>query len=333
MIPLTILTGFLGAGKTTLLNRILTSDHGLRVAVLVNDFGSVNVDAELVVGIEDNVIRLANGCTCCTLRDDLVATVVETINRPERPEYILLEASGVADPGGIVMAFNSPSLAEEIRLDSVACLVDADEVFAYPEQPWVNQLKLLQIAFADMVVLNKVSLAGPAKVNAAHEWIDEHFNDIRVFETDFAEVPDELLLGVGQFDVTRSGLNPDPPVNDEPTVRGTGEPLNLEAIPNAAHPDFDTWTYTTDEPMSLDLLEKSAANLPGTVFRCKGIINSDEYPLRAAALQVVSRRVDVSLLDPWKRTPTTQVVVIAAPGTIDATAMQDIFDACVAELH
>jgi G3E family GTPase len=124
-IPVTILTGFLGAGKTTLLNRILNGNHGLRVAVLVNDFGTINIDAELVVGVESNVISLANGCICCTIRDDLIATVLETIDRPERPEYILLEASGVAEPTGIAMTFNNPRFRERIRLDSILCVVDA----------------------------------------------------------------------------------------------------------------------------------------------------------------------------------------------------------------
>ena len=101
-VPLTILTGFLGAGKTTLLNRILTGDHGLRVGVLVNDFGSINIDAELVVGVEGNTISLANGCVCCELRDDLVESVASLLARPEVVEYVLLEASGVADPGGIL---------------------------------------------------------------------------------------------------------------------------------------------------------------------------------------------------------------------------------------
>src|SRR5271165_6526773 len=100
-VPITILTGFLGAGKTTLLNRILTGNHGLRVGVLVNDFGSINIDAELVVGVKDNMISLSNGCVCCQIRDDLVASVTTLLARPESIGYILLEASGVADPAGI----------------------------------------------------------------------------------------------------------------------------------------------------------------------------------------------------------------------------------------
>ena len=129
-VPMTILTGFLGAGKTTLLNRILNGNDGLKIAVLVNDFGAINIDAQLVVGVENNVISLANGCICCTVRDDLVATVMETINRAERPEYILLEASGVAEPSSVAMTFNNPVFRESIRLDSILCVVDAEQVFA-----------------------------------------------------------------------------------------------------------------------------------------------------------------------------------------------------------
>ncbi|MDQ1249077.1 MAG: hypothetical protein QG597_3451 [Actinomycetota bacterium] len=274
--------------------------------MLVNDFGSVNIDAALIVGIEDNVVSLANGCTCCSLRDDLVATVIDTINRPERPELIVLEASGIADPGGITMAFTTPRLRDRIRLDSVTCVVDADSVFAHSEHPEVNQLKLLQIAFSDMVVLNKVDLAGPERVAAVRRWIDEHFNNIRVIETTFADVPTEILLSAGRLDPAAA------PPDD-----------------HRDHPTFDTWTYDTDAALSLPLLEDALRRLPGTVFRCKGIVRSKEEPDRPSIVQVVCRRVDITPGEGWRAEPRTRLVVISAPGSVKADELAALVDSCV----
>ncbi len=206
-VPITILTGFLGAGKTTLLNRILTGNHGLRVGVLVNDFGSINIDVELVVGVDGNMMTLSNGCVCCQIRDDLIEAVVALLARPESIEYILLEASGVADPAGIFATFSDANLRDRIRLDSVICVVDADQAFAHPEYPPLMELKLLQVGFADMLILNKVDLAGPEQVARVRAWLDEHFNRLRIVETNYCEVPYEILLGVGRFDPARVGLN------------------------------------------------------------------------------------------------------------------------------
>jgi G3E family GTPase len=327
-VPVTILTGFLGAGKTTLLNRILNADHGLRVAVLVNDFGAINIDAELVVGVQDDVISLANGCVCCTIRDDLLETVVRTVNRPEAPEYILLEASGVADPSGIAMTFVDPKLRERIRLDSITCVVDADQVFAYPEYPAVGQLKLRQIAFADMMILNKADLAGPAQVKKVRAWIDGHFGRLRIVETSYCDVPLEILLSVGRFDPIRSGSDRQALEHDGCADANCRDERHGHDYDHST--TFNTWSYETTRPLSLEALREAARKLPENVYRAKGVVHTSDAPDRRAVLQVVGKRVDVTLESEWgNRTPRTQIVAIGADDGIDTRLMEEIFASCV----
>jgi G3E family GTPase len=238
-VPVTILTGFLGAGKTTLLNRILNGDHGLRVAVLVNDFGSINIDTKLIVGVEDNAISLANGCVCCNIRDDLVETVEMVIDRPENPEYILLEASGVADPSGIAFTFIQPNFRDRIRLDSIISIVDADQIFADPEYPAVQELKLRQIGFSDMVILNKIDLVDETRLREVRDWIDSRMNRVRIVEAVHCDVPLEILLGVGRFEAQQLAEDADNH-DHESDHRNT----------------FSTWSYESEQPFSLEVLNE-----------------------------------------------------------------------------
>ncbi|MGE5171981.1 MAG: CobW family GTP-binding protein [Rudaea sp.] len=305
--PVTILTGFLGAGKTTLLNRILNGTHGLRVAVLVNDFGAINIDAELVVGVEGSVVSLANGCICCTIRDDLVSTVLDTIGRREKPQYILLEASGVAAPAGIAMTFNAAELRDRLRLDGILCVVDAEQVFAAPE---TLELKTFQMACADIVILNKVDLVTRADVDRIRAWLDGRFHRYRLLEATRCDVAAEVLLSVGRLD----GVDPH---------EGHEHNGHVSA--------FETWSFETEAPLSIAALREAASRLPARVYRAKGIVYAAEAPDRRVVLQVVGRRVDISLAEAWgERVPRTRVVAIGAPGAIAGETLRGIFEPCSA---
>lgn len=316
-IPITLLTGFLGAGKTTLLNRILTGDHGLRVGVLVNDFGDINIDAALVEGVEENTISLANGCICCEIRDDLVASLEDLLTRTDAIDYVIIEASGVAEPSGIAMTFLDQRYERLLRLDSITCLVDAEGIFADGDNDALNMLKLRQIAFADMVVLNKTDLVSSEHVEVIRDWIGLHMQRVRIVEATRGEVPLEILLSVGRFD-----------------------PANLANLSNndalvpssSASKLFAAWSYESELPMSLDALRIMVRkNLPGSVYRCKGIVYSADNPGVRYALQVVGRRTEITELDEWKgRTPSTRIVAIGSKD-LDTSSLTVLFEGCTME--
>ena len=319
-VPVTLLTGFLGSGKTTLLNRILNGQHGLRVGVLVNDFGAINIDAQLVDGVEENTISLTNGCVCCEIRDDLVNSLEQLLTREEFIDYVILEASGVADPEGIVMTFLDQRYARLMRLDSITCIIDAEAVFRDGDNEALNMLKLRQIAFADLVLLNKVDLVSRDHVEVIREWVDQHINRIRIVEAEQCDVPLEILLAAGRFD----------PAN---TISGHAEEHDHAADhhhgPFTAGDIFDTWSYTSDEPFSIEAIQEMVRReLPASIYRCKGILYAAEFPEKRFALQAVGRRAEIVELGGWgDREPRSQIIAIGS--SIDHQMLSRMFDGCI----
>jgi G3E family GTPase len=280
--------------------------------------------------VDNNMISLANGCVCCQIRDDLIESVVALLTRPEGIEYILLEASGVADPGGIFATFSDANLRDRIRLDSVICVVDADQVFAHPEYPPLMQLKLHQVGFADMLILNKVDLAGPEQVAKVRAWLDDHFNRLRIVETNYCEVPYEILLGVGRFDPARAGCHSYYSEDNCTNANCKDENHGHNHHGQDHSKVFSTWSYETDQPLALEALRETLRKLPGNVYRAKGVVYSTDAPHRRAVLQVVGRRIDISIQEEWgQRARRTQIVAIGAAGSIDASLLERTFASCV----
>jgi G3E family GTPase len=333
-IPITVVAGFLGSGKTTLINHILEGDHGRKIAVLVNDFGSINIDAELITELGDEMVSLDNGCICCSIRSDLISAVLKMADLPERPEHIVIESSGVADPEGIISSFIEPEIWDTVQLDGVVTVVDAEQVLTLPAEE--SMLAKKQITGGDLLLLNKVDLVAAEQLKKVTSWLEELRPGIPILETTNCNLPINILLGIE--------------VNHEDKLaQAKQEMLDVhvheQAAEGAEHDHdhdhdhrhtlaFETMTFTTDIPLELGILEQIMKHMPPTVFRVKGFVYGKEKPLRKMVFQLVGRRLTVTVSKLWgDEKPETRLVFIAKNGTVNFAAIQKALNACRALEH
>lgn len=343
-VPITLLTGFLGAGKTTLLNRILHADHGLKIAVLVNDFGAVNIDTQLVVGVEGETISLANGCICCTIREDLLIATAQLLDRHDPPEYIIVETSGVSDPAAVVQSFLL--MRDYVYIDSIVTIVDADQIMMLSNKFMIVAMD--QIGVADIVVINKVDLVSPDELDELKGWIRRILPAARLFATTQCAVPLELLIGVGNFDPARIAHKA--PLNIHVHPEGESHDHDHEHKHDEHHEHthedklaeqhahvhtdhsllFSTWNYQGGAPLSFKAVRRAIDKLPTSIYRAKGFLYLDSPADRRGVLHIVGKRARLTLGEPWgaDETPQTQLVFIGEPGSIETSELQARFDRC-----
>ena len=298
-LPIVLITGYLGAGKTTFLNHLLSQTEGKKIAVLVNDFGSINIDASLIDTAADDVVALQNGCICCSISGGLHAAIFKVLKRDQRPDLIVIEASGVSNTGEIVRILNDTALLEYAALELVIAMLDCESLLSYDPK----ELNLIhsQLRYSDIVLLTKVDVANENDIARARKLVEDINPGALVFEGKPENITPGLILGSEEREAEAGAR--------------TGKPIFLaedKVSSTKADELYRSWSYQSSAALSKADFERILKDLPRHTVRGKGFLYLAEYPDNRFAFQMVGRRAQVEPIGQWgTKPPRSEIVFIA----------------------